>query len=180
MTSATPAAPLPVAKTQAQSPTIRTAPSLVINLRGPRIASLAQTNPRWMIRIDTTPDSTTFETETIKPNLRYGIGGWAGLGVHCVTDDLVLPMCSPAYLEKPRRYSGDPLRQLDPARLIDRTKIICRWEQWPALDKPTPTSSDYPFRFDRSCMSNLAKQRGDVASHQGRLQEQSRKAIWAS
>ncbi|MEG9883809.1 MAG: hypothetical protein V6Z86_04160 [Hyphomicrobiales bacterium] len=119
---AMPAAPLPVAKTRkTQSLTILIAPSLGINLLEPRIALFAQTNPRWMIRIDATPDFTAFGTEAIDLNVRYGIGGWAGLGVHCVTDDLVLSMCSPAYLEELSCYSGDPLRQLE-TRAADRQR----------------------------------------------------------
>ena len=57
---------------------IRVSPSFGVRWLGPRIAAFAAENPEWNIRIDATPDFTSFETEAVDLDLRYGLGGWAG------------------------------------------------------------------------------------------------------
>lgn len=143
---------------------LRVSPSFGVRWLGPRIAAFAEENPEWNIRVDATPDFTAFETEPVDLDLRYGLGGWAGLTVNCVMHDLVLPMCSPAYLEKLRRHSSDPVAQLAAARLIDSVKMLFRWDLWLALNRIEVPELSYPFRFDRSSMAiELAKQGGGLA-----------------
>lgn len=144
--------------------TIRTSPSFGVRWLGPRIASFAAENPEWNIRIDATPDFTAFDAEAVDFDLRYGLGGWPGLTVNVVMNDLVLPVCSPDYLEKLRRISPDPVEQLRSARLIDSVKALFRWDLWLASNRIELPDLTYPFRFDRSSMSiELAKQGGGLA-----------------
>lgn len=147
-----------------RSLTIRVSPSFGVRWLGPRIAGFAEDNPDWNIRIDATPDFTAFETETVDFDLRYGVGGWSGLTVECVMHDFVMPMCSPAYLEKLRAVSDAPVEQLRHARLIDSAKSLYRWDIWLAANRLDLSEVSYPFRFDRSSMSiEMAKQGGGVA-----------------
>src|SRR5690625_1528891 len=97
---------------------IRVSPSFGVRWLGPRIAEFAADNRDWNIRIDATPDFSSFETETVDFDLRYGLGGWAGLTVNRVINDLILPMCSPEYLAQLQKISDDPVEQLRGARLI--------------------------------------------------------------
>lgn len=143
---------------------IRVSPSFGVRWLGPRIAEFAAQNPDWNIRVDATPDFTSFETESVDFDLRYGLGGWTGLTVNCVLNDLVLPMCSPAYLERLRQHSEDPAEQLAKARLIDSVKMLFRWDLWLASNRIEVKELTYPFRFDRSSMAiELAKQSGGLA-----------------
>jgi DNA-binding transcriptional LysR family regulator len=143
---------------------IRVSPSFGVRWLGPRIADFAAKNPEWNIRVDATPDVTAFETEVVDFDLRYGLGGWAGLTVNCVMHDLVLPLCSPGYLENLRGVSEDPRGQLGAARLIDSVKTIYRWDLWLASNRIELPELSYPFRFDRSSMAiELAKQGGGLA-----------------
>lgn len=143
---------------------IRVSPSFGVRWLGPRIASFAAANPDWNIRIDATPDFTAFETEAIDLDLRYGLGSWAGLAVNGLMNDLVMPLCSPGYLEKLRRISGDPVEQLAQARLIDSVKTLYRWDFWLAFNRIVLPDLSYPFRFDRSSMAiEMAKQGGGLA-----------------
>jgi LysR family transcriptional regulator, glycine cleavage system transcriptional activator len=143
---------------------VRVSPSFGVRWLGPRIADFAAHNPDWNIRVDATPDFTAFETEAVDFDLRYGLGGWTGLTVNCVLNDLVLPMCSPAYLERLRQHSDDPAAQLAEARLIDSVKMLFRWDLWLALNRIEVRDLTYPFRFDRSSMAiELAKQSGGIA-----------------
>jgi len=144
--------------------TVRVSPSFGVRWLGPRIADFANQNPDWNIRVDATPDFTAFDTEAVDLDLRYGLGGWAGLTVNCLLHDLVLPMASPAYQELLRAISDDPARQLAEARLIDSVKMRCRWDLWLASNRIDLGDVVYPFRFDRSSMSiEMAKQGGGLA-----------------
>src|SRR5690606_3285706 len=101
----------------------------------PRIAAFAAENRDWDIRVDATPDFSAFDTEAVDFDLRYGLGGWAGLTVNCVMYDLVLPLCSLDYLAQLRLISEDPREQLRSARLIDSVKTIFRWDLWLASNQ---------------------------------------------
>ena len=143
---------------------IRVSPSFGVRWLGPRIADFAEANPDWNIRVDATPEFTAFEAEQVDLDLRYGLGGWRGLTVDCVMNDLVMPMCSPAYLDRLRAVSDDPVEQLSEARLIDSAKMLFRWDLWLASNRIEVPELAYPFRFDRSSMSiEMAKQGGGLA-----------------
>lgn len=147
-----------------RSLTIRVSPSFGVRWLGPRIARFAAAHPEWNIRIDATPDFTAFETEAIDFDLRYGAGEWSGLAVERFMSDLVLPMCSPDYLDKLRGVSDDPSAQLASARLIDSVKMLYRWDLWLASNNIALPDLVYPFRYDRSSMSiEMAKQGGGIA-----------------
>jgi len=147
-----------------RSLTIRVSPSFGVRWLGPRIAGFAADNPDWNIRIDATPDFTAFETEAVDLDVRYGLGGWTGLTVLPMMNDLVLPLCSPDYLAKLRAVSVDSVAQLAAARLIDSVKMLYRWDLWLASNRIVLPDLSYPFRFDRSSMSiEMAKQGGGLA-----------------
>ncbi|MDE3123634.1 MAG: LysR family transcriptional regulator [Paracoccaceae bacterium] len=147
-----------------RSLTIRVSPSFGVRWLGPRIAHFASENPEWNIRIDATPDFSAFDTEAVDLDLRYGLGGWPGLAVTRVMNDLVLPLCSPEYLKELQRHSDDPIAQLGAARLIDSVKTLYRWDLWLASNRIELPDLSYQFRFDRSSMAiEMAKQGGGLA-----------------
>ena len=132
----------------------------VLSIRKPNRTA----NPDWNIRIDATPDFSAFETEAVDFDLRYGMGGWAGLAERSVLNDLVLPLCSPGYLAELKAVSPDPAEQIRAARLIDSVKSLLRWDLWLAQNDIAVPDLNYPLRFDRSSMSiELAKQGGGLA-----------------
>lgn len=143
---------------------LRVSPSFGVRWLGPRISSFLTDNPEWNIRVDATQDFTAFETETVDFDLRYGHGGWAGLSVTRIMNDLVMPMCSPDYLARLRAVSDDPCTQLRHAQLIDSVKTIYRWDLWLALNRVELPELSYPMAFDRSSMSlELARQGMGIA-----------------
>ncbi|SEM01765.1 DNA-binding transcriptional regulator, LysR family [Roseovarius azorensis] len=147
-----------------RSLTVRVSPTFGVRWLGPRIAGFANDNPDWNIRIDATPDFSAFETEAVDCDLRYGPGGWAGLTVEPVMQDLVLPLCSPEYRTRMRDAAPDLAGRLSQARLIDSAKALLRWDVWLAANRVELNGLSYPFRFDRSSMSiEMAKQGGGVA-----------------
>lgn len=143
---------------------MRVSPSFGVRWLGPRIGTFLAENPEWNIRVDATQDFTAFETETVDFDLRYGLGGWPGLSVTRIMNDLVMPMCSPGYLARLRALSDDPIRQLRHANLIDSVKTIFRWDLWLALNRVELPDLVYPMAFDRSSMSlELARQGMGIA-----------------
>lgn len=143
---------------------LRVSPSFGVRWLGPRIAAFAEDNPDWNIRIDATPDFSAFDTEAVDFDLRYGIGEWPGLTTECIMNDFVLPVCSPAYLERLRTQGASPVELLRNARLIDSVKAFFRWDLWLATNRIDLGNPAYPFRFDRSSMAiEMAKQGGGVA-----------------
>ena len=143
---------------------LRVSPSFGVRWLGPRIADFAEENPDWNIRVDATPDFSSFETEPVDFDLRYGTGGWAGLNVDCVMQDIVLPMCSPAYLRRLQDRAEDLPGMLAEARLIDSVKMLYRWDLWLARQRVDVAGLNYRFRFDRSSMAiEMARRDGGVA-----------------
>lgn len=142
---------------------IRVSPSFGVRWLAPRLIEFVRQHPTWDLRVDATPNFSEFETEVVDLDLRYGEGGWAGLHSACVVNDLILPMCSPAYLEELRALSPDPRVQLARARLIDSVKAYFRWDYWLPRNGVQGATMSYPYRFDRSSMSvQLAKDSGGV------------------
>lgn len=142
---------------------IRVSPSFGVRWLAPRLIEFVRQQPSWDLRVDATPNFSEFETEVVDLDMRYGEGGWAGLYSDCVVNDLILPMCSPAYLEELRSLSSDPRKQLAKARLIDSVKAYFRWDYWLPRNGVQGAKMTYPYRFDRSSMSvQLAKDSGGV------------------
>lgn len=132
---------------------LRVSPSFAVRWLSPRLKEFLDLAPNWAVRIDAAPDFSDFETEVVDLDLRYGEGGWTGLHEEAVMHDLVLPMCSPGYLEELRALSDDPIGQLRQARLIDSVKTHYRWDFWLARQGVMGERMVYPLRFDRSSMA---------------------------
>lgn len=132
---------------------LRVSPSFAVRWLSPRLKSFLDAQPNWQVRVDAGPDFSDFETEVVDLDLRYGEGDWSGLHQEAVVHDMVLPMCSPAYLEELRAKSDDPIGQLRHARLIDSVKTHYRWDFWLARHGVMGERMVYPLRFDRSSMA---------------------------
>lgn len=144
--------------------TLRASPSFGVRWLSSRIPAFSAEAPDWAIRVDATPEFTNFETESVDLDLRYGPGDWAGLSVTRVMNDLVMPMCSPGYLDSLTARADDPIGRLRAARLIDSVQALMRWDIWLASNRITLEPLAFPYRFDRSSMSiEVARQGGGVA-----------------
>ena len=144
--------------------TLRVSPSFGVRWLGPRIASFAEQNLDWNIRVDATPDFSNFDTDAVDLDLRYGVGGWAGVAERLVMNDLVLPLCAPGYRDRMAAAGDTVAERLSAARLIDSVKAMFRWDLWLAANQVELEDYDYPFRYDRSSMSiETAKQGAGLA-----------------
>lgn len=149
---------------EVRSLSLRVSPSFGVRWLASRMGSFIADNSGWNVRVDATPDFSDFEAEKIDLDLRYGLGGWVGLSESRVMHDMVLPLCSPSYLEELKAAAPDAPGQIRAARLIDSVKALYRWDLWLAQNNIEIPDLSYPFRFDRSSMSiELAKQGGGLA-----------------
>ncbi|MFZ7090215.1 LysR family transcriptional regulator [Primorskyibacter sp. 2E233] len=106
---------------------LRVTPSFGVRWLGPRLSGFVARHPDWDLRVDAAPDPSDFEREIMDLDIRYGAGGWQGYPERAVLDDLVLPLCSPAYLAA---LPEAPEARLDAARLIDSARALCQWDLW--------------------------------------------------
>ncbi|WP_319413786.1 LysR family transcriptional regulator [uncultured Cohaesibacter sp.] len=144
--------------------TLRVSPSFGVRWLGPRVYGFLAKHQEWSLHVDATPDYSSFETEAVDFDIRYGLGGWAGLVENSIMSDLVLPMCSPDYLKELQAHSADPREQLRHARKIHSAKALLRWDLWLAANNIEIPNLHYQLRFDRSSMSiEMAKQGGGLA-----------------
>lgn len=149
---------------QTRALTVRISPSLGERWLCPRIDDFVSSHTDWVLRVDSTPEFSEFETEAVDCDVRYGMGAWPGLSVGLVMHDIVMPVCTRAYRERLLAHSPDLATQLGAARLIDSVKALYRWEAWLAAQGLDVPEVSYPFRFDRSAMSiALAKEGAGVA-----------------
>lgn len=107
---------------------LRVTPSFGVRWLAPRLAGFLGENPGWDMRVDAAPDPTDFDREIMDLDIRYGIGTWKGFHVQEVLPDLVLPLCSPAYLDGIK--GGAPGERLSQGRLIDSARALCQWDFW--------------------------------------------------
>lgn len=115
------------------------------------------------MRVDAAPDFTNFDTEMVDLDLRYGPGTWDGLFAECVISDLILPMCSPGYLEEIRSTGSTSQEQLARATTIRCVKSLYQWELWLVRHGIERAEEKRQLRFDRlSMVIDLARQGGGV------------------
>lgn len=132
---------------------IRVSPSFGEKWLAPRLVDFCRLHPDLNVRIDATPNFTDFANEVVDVDIRYGDGHWEHLHSQHLIDDLVIPMCSPAYRDELSAMSDDPMVQIGRARLVDSVKTLLRWDQWFDLNSKQGVAMTYPYRLERSSMS---------------------------
>lgn len=132
---------------------IRVSPSFGEKWLAPRLVDFCNRHPDLNVRVDATPNFTDFANEVVDVDIRYGEGRWEHLHAQPLIDDLVIPMCSPAYRDELSTISSDPMIQLGRARLVDSVKTLLRWDQWLELNAAQGIAMTYPYRLERSSMS---------------------------
>lgn len=146
-----------------QGISVRVSPSFGVRWLAPRIAEFSQLYPDRNLRVDATPEFSAFETEAIDCDLRYGLGGWAGLFEECLMNDFLLPLCSPDYRAR-HAQDVDAETAIQQANLIDSVKTVFRWDYWLASNTFDVPDLEFNYQFDRSTMSiEMAKQGIGVA-----------------
>jgi len=126
---------------------LRVAPSFGVRWLAPRLHEFIETNPNIDVRIDAAPDATDFDREIMDLDIRYGAGPWHGLAMTPLIQDYVIPMCSPAYLDK----MGDS--NFEEARYITSARALCQWDYWFVANNISHSDPAHRYVLDRSSMA---------------------------
>lgn len=130
---------------------LRVTPSFGVRWLSTRLADFLDNHPTLELHVDAAPDPSDFDRETIELDIRYGLGIWPGYHAQPILSDHILPLCSPAYLEKIQ--GSTPEEMLSKARLIDSARAICRWDEWCTQSKLPVSPKSQSILMDRSSMA---------------------------
>lgn len=130
---------------------LRVTPSFGVRWLSTRLADFLDNHPTLELHVDAAPDPSDFDRETIELDIRYGLGIWPGYHAQPILSDHILPLCSPAYLEKIQ--GSTPEEMLSKARLIDSARAICRWDEWCTQSKLPISPKSQSILMDRSSMA---------------------------
>lgn len=86
-------------------------PSLAAKWLAPRLGDFEARNPQWQVRIDVEDRLVDFQADSVDMALRYGQGKYPGLHARRWMDAAVVPVCSPALLERTPLRSAADLRR---------------------------------------------------------------------
>lgn len=125
---------------------ISCAPTFAMHWLTPRLQNFLDAHPAVSVSVDTRHKQVEFPLDGVDIAIRKGRGAWAGLSCTKLTDETLVPVASPAYLER-----VDPIRSvadLRKATLIHVTSITEDWPSWleRAVEEEVQAGSE--LRFD--------------------------------
>ena len=138
---------------------LRVPPSFGVRWLGPRLHDFIARHPDQDLAIDAAPDPTDFDREVMDLEIRYGLGGSDfAQGYHgaVVLQDLVLPLCSPAYLDSlPGGADGmaEPDAIVAQALMIESSRALCTWDRWLGQVGLVGPMGRRGIKMDRSSMA---------------------------
>lgn len=92
-----------------------------------RLPAFQAAHPEIDVRLSTDVAPADFSSDEIDLAIQFGDGAWPGLQCDRLLDDIIIPVCSPALLDKP----GAPLRSLDDLRHHRLLHSRYRRDDWP-------------------------------------------------
>ena len=116
----------------------------------PRISRFAQTHPGVSLFLSASHIHSDFALGQVDLDIRYGLPIWPGLVVRPVFREPVLPLASPAFIERHGLRQPTELLQLP---LIQSTVSVVQWRDWFARFEPSRQPERFALRFDRALMA---------------------------
>ena len=123
----------------------------------PRISRFAQAHPGVSLFLSASPLHSDFALGQVDIDIRYGVPDWPQLDVQPVFQEPVVPMASPAFIERNRLSTPADLLQVP---LIQSTVNVVQWADWFALHLPSESVDRFALRFDRAMMAMDAAVQG--------------------
>lgn len=129
---------------------IRSAPSFAVKWLMPRLADFMHRHPDIDVRLDASNEKTDFGHEAVDLELRAGKGDWKSLYVEPLFRDHVVPLATPAFVQKHRLSRPEDLLRGVP--VIHSVKCPVSWDMWLAANGLPAVMPRGP-RFDRAFMA---------------------------
>lgn len=116
----------------------------------PRIARFAQAHPGVSLFLSASHLHSDFELGQVDIDIRYGVPLWPQLVVQPVFREAIVPLASPAFIERHGLHSPADLLQVP---LIQSTVNVVQWADWFAVYAPQRRPERFALRFDRAMMA---------------------------
>lgn len=116
----------------------------------PRLAEFASANPGIALSLSASPTHSDFALGQVDIDIRYGVPNWPQLVVQPVFDEQVLPLASPAFIERHRIETPDDLLHVP---LIQSTVSVVQWSDWFGALGMAVTPDRFAYRFDRAYLA---------------------------
>lgn len=123
----------------------------------PRLANFAQTHPGISLFLSASPTHSDFALGQADLDIRYGLPQWPDLVVQPLFEEPILPLASPAFLERHRLREP---AELLATPLIQSTVSVVQWADWLATRGITQGPERYALRFDRAQLAMDAAVQG--------------------
>lgn len=118
----------------------------------PRLNSFHVDNPSVEVQLETSNENVVFEREGVDCAVRLGDGGWGDVETDRVIPNVLVPLCSPDFVEQ---NSISEIGDLARVRLLHSIVRIDDWKLW--LKGAGGTNVD-PYAGDKFASSTLAYQ----------------------
>lgn len=116
----------------------------------PRIGQFAQAHPGVSLFLSASHVHSDFELGQVDIDIRYGVPAWPQLVVKPIFREPILPLASPAFIERHQIREPADLLQVP---LIQSTVGVVQWADWFALHPALKRSDRFALRFDRAMMA---------------------------
>jgi DNA-binding transcriptional LysR family regulator len=116
----------------------------------PRLADFASQHPNIALALSASHTHSDFATGLIDLDIRYGTPRWPGLAVEALFTEQVLPLASPALLQRATIHCAEDILKQP---LIQSTVSIVQWPDWLMSQGLSKSPEAYALRFDRAQLS---------------------------
>jgi len=113
----------------------------------PRLGQFAQEHPGVSLYLSASPTHSDFALGQVDIDIRYGLPNWPNLVVKPVFEEAILPLASPAFIQ---RHGVRDLEDLRHVPLIQSTVSVVQWSDWFASRQLTGCPDSFALRFDRA------------------------------
>ena len=123
----------------------------------PRLSAFSQACPGISLFLSVSPTHSDFALGQADLDIRYGLPQWPDLVVQPLFEEPILPLASPAFIERHRLREP---AELLATPLIQSTVSVVQWADWLATRGIAQAPERYALRFDRAQLAMDAAVQG--------------------
>ena len=136
---------------------VHSAPSIASLWLMSRLHGFAEAYPDIALNLSAAHTPSNFELGQADVDIRYGVPNWPGLVIEPLFEEQILPLASPAFIQRHRLKTPD---QLHAVKLIQSNVSVVQWSDWFVAFTSLRAPDRFAVRFDRAQMSLDAATQG--------------------
>lgn len=113
----------------------------------PRLGDFAAAHPGIALSLSASPTHSDFAVGQVDIDIRYGVPNWPQLTVKPVFNEQVMPLASPAFIDRHRLETPEDLLHVP---LIQSTVNVAQWSDWFGVLGLASAPDRFAYRFDRA------------------------------